>query len=314
MRLLAAELVAAIMRYADAQRGLITYDQLLRCGLDKYMIKRLRESGWLRPVHRGVYLVGHAAPRPFVRETAAVLAYLPNAWVVARSALGLWNLVPVNEALDVHVSVCGRKPRAVDGVTLHVVGRLDTCDLGHCQRLPVTMPARALLEAACEMDSHELERAVDEALALGLTDRPGLIKVTERYPRHRGVRIIRDLADPNRASEITKSQAQAAYGRLLKKVKAPPSESEYPIGPFFADRAWPELHVVVEIDGTRFHRDGKRMEGDNARQDFMRHRGWAVTRFTRRQVVYEPEYTMFRTGEEIGIATAKVEPEPRNRS
>ena len=306
MRVLAAELVAAIMAFADAQRGLITQAQLLQCGLDRYAIKRLVESGWLRPVHRGVYLVGHAAEADFWRETAAVLAYAPKAMVSHRDSLVIWKACPGNPHLDVNVTVLGRRPTPRAGTVLHRIDALDPCDVGVCERIRVTMPARALLEAACDLGLHETERAVDEALALGLVDRPALLAVTERYPRHRGARIIRELADPRRASEITKSMAQQRYGELLRKAKAPRSESEYPIGPYSADRAWPELKVVVEIDGVRFHRDGKRMEEDNHRQDYLRHLSWAVTRFTRRQVYYEPEYVMFHTGMEIGLATAKL--------
>lgn len=133
-----------------------------------------------------------------------------------------------------------------------------------------------------------------------------LLKVTERYPKHRGVRILRELADPRKASEITDSQAQKRYRILLEKANAPPSRAEYWIGPYRVDRCWPELKLVVEIDGTQFHRDRKRMEEDNRRQDHLRHGGWAVTRFTRRQVVYEPEYVSFHTGEEIAHARSKL--------
>jgi very-short-patch-repair endonuclease len=93
---------------------------------------------------------------------------------------------------------------------------------------------------------------------------------------------------------------------ILRKAKAPPSQTQYPIGPYKADRAWPELNLVVEIDGTQFHRDRKRMESDNHRQDYLRHHGQAVTRFTRRQVVHEPEYVAFKTGLEIGLAMGKA--------
>jgi very-short-patch-repair endonuclease len=303
---LAAELVAAILSIADRQFGLITHEQLLRCGLDRRAINRLVARGWLRRVHRGVYLVGHAATVPLMRETAALLAYTPSALLAHRSSLVIWAICPPSDALDVHVLVRGRKCRPRDGIAVHRSDDLHEVDVGRRHGLSLTMPARALLEAASDMDSHELERAVDEALALGLTDRPALLAVTERYPRLRGVKILRELADPNKASEITKSRAEAAYASLLRKVKAPPSQTQYPIGPYKADRAWPELKLVVEIDGVRFHRDGKRMEEDNARQDFMRHLGHAVTRFTRRQVVYEPEYVMFKTGQEIGLAMAKA--------
>jgi hypothetical protein len=92
------------------------------------------------------------------------------------------------------------------------------------------------------------------------------------------VRIIRELVDPNKASEITGSKAEARYGELLHEAHAPKSETQYPIGPYRVDRCWPELKLVVEIDGTQFHRDRKRMETDNARQDYVRHHGHALTR------------------------------------
>jgi hypothetical protein len=201
---LASDLVARILGIADFQRGLITYEQLLQCGLDGHGIRRLCRRGWLRRVHRGVYLVGNAAPVPWRRETAAWLAFAPASVIVHTSSLARWGGCRANDELDVHVTVLGRRPPSRPGVFVHQVERIDPCDLGHCQRLPVSMPTRALLEAACGMDSHEYEKAVDEALALGLTDRQ------------------------------------------------------------------------------------------------------AVTRFTRRQVVYEPEYVIFRTGQEIGLATAKA--------
>jgi Protein of unknown function (DUF559) len=240
------------------------------------------------------------------RETAAVLAYAPKAMISHRDSLVIWNICPENPQLDVHVTVVGRRPTPRTGTVLHRVGLLDPRDVGTQERLRLTTPARALLEAACDLSLHETEKAVDEAIALGLVDRPALLAVINRYPGHRGAKILRTLADPNKASEITRSMAQKRYGELLRKADAPSSESEYPIGPYRADRCWPQLKVVVEIDGVQFHRDRKRMEEDNARQDYIRHAGHAVTRFTRRQVFYEAEYVMFRTGLEIGLAVARL--------
>lgn len=299
-------MIAAIMRFADGQRGLITHSQLLHCGLDRFEIKRLVERGWLRPVLRGVYLVGHAAEVNYMRETAVVLAYAPSSKIAHRSSLTLWRVLPAANELDVHVLVLGRRARRREGVVVHHAERLADCDLGHCQRLPVTMPARALLEAACDLGLHETEKAVDEALALGLVDRPGLLAVLDRYPGHRGAKIIRQLADPNGASEITRSEAEKRLSLLLRKVKAPPSQTQYRIGPYKADRCWPELKLIIEVDGVKFHRDGKRMEKDNTRQDNLRRMGYVVVRFTRRQIVYEPEWVAFRIAEELTLAAAAV--------
>jgi very-short-patch-repair endonuclease len=290
----------AILRIADGQRGLIHYNQLVRSGFDSDAIKRRRDRGWLRPKQRLVYLVGHAAPVPFIDETAAFLAYGPNSFIAARSSLVLWKVCDPRDDLAVDVAVVGRSVRQHNGTSLHRVALLHACDIGHCERLPVTMPARALLECASVLDSGELEGAVDEALALGLVDRPGLLAVIERYPGYRGAVILRELADPNRASEITASVAEKHFAVLLRKAGAPPSRTQYRIGPYRADRCWPELRLVVEIDGVQFHRDRKRMEADIKRADYLRFEGYTVVRFTRGQVVYEPEYVLFRLGREFG--------------
>ena len=307
MRELSAKLVQAILAIADAQRGLITHAQLIECGLSRSAIKRLRERGWLRPVMRGVYLVGHAAPPALLRETAAQLAYTPNASISHRSSLALWAICAANDDLDVHVTVVGRRPPSQPGTVVHHVTALEPCDVGTCKRLNVTMPARALLESACDLGVHDLEKAVDEALALKLVDRPGLLAVIKRYPKHRGAAILRELADPNRAGEITHSVATKRLGELLRKADAPASESEHPIGTYRVDRCWTELNLVVEVDGVQFHRDRKRMESDNKRQDYLRHHGKAVARFTGRQVMYEPEYVLLKIGIEIGLAMARAQ-------
>jgi very-short-patch-repair endonuclease len=294
--------MSAILRYADKQRGLIQYHQLLRCGLDWHAIRRLIRSGWLRVVFHGVYLVGHAAPVEYWRETAAILAYGKGAILVAQTSLAMSKVIEVEPEAPLHIAVVGRNRRSIDGVVFHRVRKLDPRDIEVVERLRKTAPARALLESACDLGLHETERAVDEAIALRAVDRPALLAVIERYPGHRGARILRELADPNRASEITASMAEKALRALLRKANAPPSETQYPIGPYRADRCWPGLMLIIEVDGVQFHSDRKKMEADNARQDYLRRHGYTVIRFTRRQVIYEPEWVLLQIGIELGIA------------
>jgi very-short-patch-repair endonuclease len=293
----------AILGYADRQRGLIEHSQLLRCGLDRHAIRRLIASGWLRPVFRRVYLVGHAAPVEHWRETAAILAYGNGAMLVAQTSLAMSKVIEAPPEAPLHVAVVGRNCRAIEGVVFHRVTQLDPRDVEIFERLRRTKPARALLESACELGTHETERAVDEAIALGLVDRPALLAVIERYPGHRGAAILRDLADPNTASEITDSKAEAALAKLLSRAGAPPSQTQYPIGPYRADRCWPELKLIIEVDSVQFHRDRKRMEADNKRQDYLRRLGYTVIRFTRRQVIYEPEWVLLQIGQELALSS-----------
>jgi hypothetical protein len=96
-------------------------------------------------------------------------------------------------------------------------------------------------------------RAVDEAIALELVDRPGLLAVIERYPRQRGAAILRELADPQRASQITQREAEERMLVLLRRAA-----------------------------------------------------GYVVLRFTRRQVMFEPEFVLFRLGQALSSAGLRV--------
>jgi hypothetical protein len=52
--------------------------------------------------------------------------------------------------------------------------------------IPVTKPARTLLDLATVCDDRELRDALTESLKRGLTNRSQILAVIARYPRHRG--------------------------------------------------------------------------------------------------------------------------------
>jgi len=61
-------------RFAERQRRVVARWRLLRAGVPPDVIDRRLRSGSLRPLHRGVYAVGHGALPHLGRETAALLA------------------------------------------------------------------------------------------------------------------------------------------------------------------------------------------------------------------------------------------------
>lgn len=60
---------------------------------------------------------------------------------------------------------------------------------------------------------------------------------------------------------------------------------QYPIGPYFADFADPDVRIVLECDGKQFHQDAER---DAARDLEMAQQGWSVFRVSGREC-YAPE-------------------------
>jgi very-short-patch-repair endonuclease len=56
------------------------------------------------------------------------------------------------------------------------------------------------------------------------------------------------------------------------------------------DFAWPDVKVVVELDGWETHRTHKAFEADRRRDVALRLAGWTVLRFTYRDVFHDPGY------------------------
>ena len=70
------------------QHGVLATWQLLAAGISRAQIARLVTRGWLRPVHRGVYLAG-PIHGPLARLSAATLAVGDHALLSHRSAAEL---------------------------------------------------------------------------------------------------------------------------------------------------------------------------------------------------------------------------------
>ncbi len=67
---------------------------------------------------------------------------------------------------------------------------LDPEDVTTLYGIPVTAPARTLLDIATEISESELAQAVGSALERGLTTRDGILGVIARYPDHAGRRWL----------------------------------------------------------------------------------------------------------------------------
>jgi very-short-patch-repair endonuclease len=66
------------------------------------------------------------------------------------------------------------------------------------------------------------------------------------------------------------------------------------VGPHEVDTLWRDAHVVVELDGYEFHSSRASFERDRARDAELQASGFAVLRFTWRQVKHQPELVIAR--------------------
>jgi very-short-patch-repair endonuclease len=276
---------------ADRQLGVITTLQLHVAGVRRGSVEWRLSTGMLHRRHRGVYLVGHGVPVPGAIELAAVLAVGQEAFISHRSAAALYGLRTPPHS-DVEVTVAGRNCRSRDGLQVHRVETLAPADRAAHRGIPVTAPARALIDFASTASAEEAERAIAEAFALRLLTEPQLRGAIERVPNRAGVAVVRSILKQEGGPSRTRSGAERALLRLIRGARLPPPRTNYPVAGFTADFCWPQERLIVEVDGYPYHSSRATMERDHRRDLVHREAGYEVLRFTARQLEEEPIYVV----------------------
>ena len=295
----------AVSRIAASQRGVVTYEQLLAAGLSRGAIAHRLATGRLHRLHRGVYLVGHPVPPPLALETAALLSCGDGAVLSHGSAAALWGFDAPGSMIDVTIS--GRERGNLDGVRVHCVRSLWVTEVRRRQGLPVTSPARTLLDFAEVAPLDELEQAVAEARRSGLVRDGELEAQVERSPGRHGVKPLRALLKREGGPAFTRSKAEKRLLALIRRARLPPPRCNVPVAGHEVDFLWPASKLVVEFDSWEFHRGRDAFEKDRRRDADLLLGGYRVLRITWRRLAEEPETVVAQ------IATALAERRPSSR-
>ena len=270
---------------AARQHGVATTAQLHAAGLSRHAIAHRVARGWLRRLHRGVHLVG-ALEGPWSRAMAAVLAYEPDALLSYQPAGVLSGLRPPPTGA-IHVTVVGRDARGRDGIHAHTITRLHPADATHRLGIPVTSPARTLLDLAATETQRDLSRAIDEGRVLRLVTDHSLNEQLSRYPAHRGTRALKLATTPE--PKLTRSEAERRLLELVRAAGLPEPKTNARLAGHEVDFLWPAHRLVVEVDGYAFHSKRSSFERDRRRDAALTLAGYRVIRITWRQITEAPE-------------------------
>jgi very-short-patch-repair endonuclease len=288
-----------IGQIAARQRALVTRAQLSELGLGRNAIEYALARGRLHRRHHAVYsLVPFPALPPLAVELSAVLACGETALLSHHSAAATWGFRPSFNGLIDITAIGSDAGRDRPGIRAHRVTHLDPRDIRRYQNIPITSPARALLEIAPDLSDRELERALDEALIKRLITHAAINAVANAYPNRRGVARLRALADPGRPTTETRSGGEEALLAMIRRANLPAPEVNAKVGSYTADFLWPTEKVIVELDGYDYHRGRAAFERDHQRDAEHQRMGYLVIRITGRQLAREPEAILVR------IATA----------
>jgi very-short-patch-repair endonuclease len=280
----------AIARLASAQGGVVSHAQLLASDLSPQAIERRVRTGQLHQRHRGVYAVGHPVLGAEGRRWAAVLAF-DEAFVSHASAADAFGFRPSASAL-MHVTVrgrVGREPRA--GIRIHRPRALPDDEVTTLRGLPITTPARTLLDlAAAGLRPRALETALDQAEHERVLDFAELHELLARYPRRPGTRLLKAQLERYGGPVDTRSRLELLVYKLCNDRGLPRPSENTSIEGKARDFYWRHRRLVVEADSYRWHRSPSALNDDRERDVELTLAGYTVLRFTWEQVTRRPEY------------------------
>jgi very-short-patch-repair endonuclease len=174
-------------------------------------------------------------------------------------------------------------------VRIHRRESLSSADVTIQEGIPVTNVVLTLIDLACSLDPARLERAVNEADRLDLIDPGSLRTALGAYPGRPGVARLRKLLD-RRTFRLTDSDLERLFLPLVAQAGLPLPLTRQRLNGFRVDFFWPDLRLVVETDGLRYHRTPAQQTRDHARDQAHLAAGFTPLRFTHAQVRYEAEH------------------------
>jgi uncharacterized protein DUF559 len=215
-------------------------------------------------------------------------------WAVARKQHGV---VTRAQLLDLGLSSDAVKHRIVKGrlhplwrgVRLHRRANLAATDLTRHHGIPVTAPICTIIDLATRLLPDQLEAAVNEADKRGLTNPEALRSALDPIGRRPGVAKVRRTLD-RRTFVLTDSQLERRFLPIARRAGLPPPTTGRRVNGFRADFHWPELGLIVETDGLRYHRTPAQQARDRLRDQTHAAAGLTPLRFTHAQIRFEPSH------------------------
>lgn len=204
---------------------------------------------------------------------AAVLACGAGAMLSHRSAAELWGFGKERRGV---IDVSVRRHCKVRRTGIHVRDRpgLRNRDVGARLGIPLTQPVRTLLDIATELPSNRLERAINEADKRDVIDPDRLRRALDDHPGEPGIRHLRAILDEH-TFRLSDDELELLFRPIAAAAGLPTPLTKQLINKFEVDFFWPELGLVVETDGWRYHRTPSAQTRDALR--FQRHTAAGLT-------------------------------------
>ena len=286
----------ALADLACRQYGLFSRAQALGLGLTERVIDRRVATGRWLVVARGVYALPGAVGSWRRSLMAACLEAGPRAVVSHEAAGALHGLATLAEGAVV-VTLPHGDHQHLKGGRLRQSTDLRPHHATELEGLPVTTPARTVVDLAACVRSGRLKSVVEDALSAKVVslDELAMCHAELCRPGKRGLTALgRIIASLGPGPVVPASALERRLRKLLAEGGLPPPVCEHELPwdrstPGRVDLAYPRARVVLEADSRRWHTRERDFEVDRRRDRAAQLAGWDVYRFTWDDLRCRPE-------------------------
>ena len=273
----------ALVQLATRQHGLVTTQQAGQLGFDRGAVTSAVAKGRWRRAGIGVLALG-ATPATLHQRTLAAVLSIGEAWASHSTAARVWGW-EVRHA-RVEVIVPGGRKVERRNVRVHRSTRLDPEDVAIVGGIPVTSPARTLIDLSGRITVDELATCLDTALRRrqATIDAVDAMVIATQATYGRRPRVLSDLVELRRCAGPAESPLEARVLRVLTQagVPLPTCQHRITVGvkEYRLDMAWVDAQVFSEADGFEHHESRKAFDADRHRTNHLAAAGWTGVHLT----------------------------------
>ncbi len=274
---------------ARSQHDVISHVQLRGLGYTEEAIRHRLRTGRLFVLWRGVYAVGRPNVTRRGRWKAATLACGVESALAGESAAALWG-ARNQEGEGVAVAIPEQLSSRLAGIDVRRVRGLED-HVTVLDGIPVLSLPMVFVQLAGRLRPGALEAAITEADKLDLIHIERLRRELEALRGRPGVAPLRKLID--RATfRYSDSELERAMRPIIREAGLVEPEMGVWVNGYKVDFYWPDLDLVIETDGGRFHRTAFQQTKDRRRDQAHTVAGTEHLRFTHPQIRWERPYVV----------------------
>lgn len=269
---------------ATTQFGRVSRAQLRTIGVAPGTVARWIDAGHLIPVLPRVYAVGHRSDDERTTQFSLALFAGPNASLSHGTCAHWrgWLRYPVPAT---HVSTPRQIRTTLPGVLFHCRRELER-EL--VNGIPCTTITQTLLDVAATESGRLIERCLAQLDYQRKLNRAAILDAAGRG-RPGSAKLITALDSYMLQLAHTKSELEDEFLYLCRSASLPLPRVNTNLQGVEPDCYWPELRLVVELDGGGNHGTGPQRTRDQRKAMVLRAHGIDVIRYTEHQVFSEAD-------------------------